>query len=464
MKESRSAKRSGTVQFIAVVTFLCCTVLSLLCSIYADRYLLKYSNIVDISDVLPWMLLFSFLFASYTDCFNFGGRSAYELFFSLLATLSLTTAFTLVLPYFGVAYKVSKKVLLMDFIIQIILAGTWLTVMRKLYFKLVPPLKTLLIAQNEEDFALADKINTGSKYQISLISTVDNPHLKLLLSKAEAVFLCEMPDEDKNRLISFCLKNGIAVLIRPNSLDIAMINSKTEQFGDLMLISTKSFEIPIGERIIKRITDIIFSLVALVPALPVMLVCSLLIILQDGHSPFFFQKRLTRGEREYTVFKFRTMIVGAEQNIGPVLAEKEDPRITKIGRFLRKTRLDELPQLLNVLLGTMSLVGPRPERAYFYEKYDQTLPEFRRRLAVKAGLTGFAQVWGRYSTNPREKLMMDLMYIQSYSIMLDFRLMIETIRVIFSKESAQGINANMPKKFTTEYQKISDDDKQLVMK
>ena len=139
------------------------------------------------------------------------------------------------------------------------------------------------------------------------------------------------------------------------------------------------------------------------------------------------------------------MIPNAEKKVGPFLEEKDDPRITKIGRVLRALRLDELPQLFNIIKGDMSVVGPRPERKFFYDEYTKTIPEFTHRLAVKGGLTGMAQVWGRYSTDPYEKLMLDLLYIQSYSIMLDVKLIIETIRVLFVKESSEGVEHSSKK-------------------
>ena len=232
------------------------------------------------------------------------------------------------------------------------------------------------------------------------------------------------------------------MLIRPDYTDIMLSTSQSEQFDDLMMIAVNKFGLTGGQRVVKRMGDLGFGILALIPALPVILLCALLIFLQDGHNPFFSQKRLTRGGREYNVHKLRTMIPDAEKHVGPVLAEKDDPRITKIGRILRSLRLDELPQLFNIIKGDMSVVGPRPERQYFYDEYTKTIPEFAHRLAVKGGLTGMAQVWGRYSTDPYEKLMLDLLYIQSYSLMLDVKLIIETIRVVFVKDSSEGVKTS----------------------
>ena len=170
---------------------------------------------------------------------------------------------------------------------------------------------------------------------------------------------------------------------------------------------------------------------------PLILVSALLVYMEDRENPFFTQERLTKGGEKFQIYKLRTMKAGSEKEIG--LAKKEDARITKVGKVLRKYRIDELPQLVNVVKGEMSLIGPRPEREYYYRLYDKTMPEFRYRLNVKAGLSGYAQVWGRYNTKLREKLMMDLMYIQDYSFLLDIKLMLETVRVVFDRRSSEGV-------------------------
>jgi lipopolysaccharide/colanic/teichoic acid biosynthesis glycosyltransferase len=169
-----------------------------------------------------------------------------------------------------------------------------------------------------------------------------------------------------------------------------------------------------------------------------MLVIAIL-IKRDGGPVFYTQKRVTRGGREFDLYKFRTMIPDAEKLTGPVLAQKDDPRVTKIGKKLRQTRLDEIPQLWNTLKGDMSLVGPRPEREHFIELYKESIPEYEYRTFVRAGITGLAHVFGKYNTTPEERIKLDLTYMQNYSIFLDLKIMIETLRVIFTKDYAEGV-------------------------
>ena len=173
-----------------------------------------------------------------------------------------------------------------------------------------------------------------------------------------------------------------------------------------------------------------------------MIVVSLLIKLYDGGPVIYEQERLTEGGRVFKVKKFRSMIVDAEKN-GAKLADKRDDRITPIGKFIRRTRFDELPQLLNIIKGDMSLVGPRPERPELAAKYEQKMPEFRFRLKAKAGLTGYAQVMGKYNTTPYDKLKFDLMYIEKQSVLLDLKLILMTVKIVFLPESTEGVDGDL---------------------
>jgi lipopolysaccharide/colanic/teichoic acid biosynthesis glycosyltransferase len=168
-----------------------------------------------------------------------------------------------------------------------------------------------------------------------------------------------------------------------------------------------------------------------------------ILITLGGGSVFYTQERLTRDNRLFKIYKFRTMIPEAEKISGPVLAEEKDPRITRIGRFMRVIRLDEIPQLINIIRGEMSLVGPRPERPFFTDQFEKKIPEYQLRLKVKAGLTGLAQVEGKYNTNVEDKLRYDLIYINNYSILRDFVIMLQTVKILFLKESTRGINSNI---------------------
>ena len=199
---------------------------------------------------------------------------------------------------------------------------------------------------------------------------------------------------------------------------------------DTPLLLCRNYGLDFEQRFIKRIFDIVFSLAALVPAAPFMLIAALAIKLYDGGPVLYKQKRLTLDDKEFYVYKFRSMIVDAEKDGRPRLASDEDDRITPVGKVLRKFRIDEFPQLLNILKGDMSVVGPRPERPELAKEYEKQMPEFEFRLKVKAGLTGYAQVTGVYDTSPYDKLKMDLMYIENFSLRLDIQIIMMTLKTM----------------------------------
>lgn len=426
---------------IALLSLLVCVSMTL-ATLFVHNVWDRFSN-ANLYVVLPWFWVITLISASFLDCFNFSGKRYYNLLYSIYISALISNITLLALPYVAIGAQLSKKIALLNFVLELAVLPFWLTLSRKFYFRCRPPLPSVLITDDPEGEAfMLEKVNRYSeKYRVDAITSPNDREIESIILSHKAVILGKLGTIDKAMFLRMCASMEKPMLIRPDYTDIMLSTSQSEQFDDLMMISVNKFGLTGGQRVTKRILDLCLGLAALVPALPVILLCALLIFLQDGHSPFFMQKRLTRGGREYGVYKLRTMIPDAEKHVGPVLAEKDDPRITKIGRILRSLRLDELPQIFNIIKGDMSIVGPRPERQFFYDEYTKTIPEFSHRLAVKAGLTGMAQVWGRYSTDPYEKLMLDLLYIQSYSLMLDIKLMIETVRVLFVKESSEGVDA-----------------------
>ena len=195
-----------------------------------------------------------------------------------------------------------------------------------------------------------------------------------------------------------------------------------------------------GQRILKRIFDLFFSILALIVFSPIFVIVAVAIKLEDRGPVFYKQDRVTIGGKVFGIVKFRSMIEDAEKDGKPIPAGEDDNRITKVGRFIRATRIDELPQLINIIAGDMSIVGPRPERVEHVEKYTQDIPEFAFRLKVKGGLTGVAQVFGKYNTSPLNKLKMDLYYITNYSLLLDLQIIFETIKILVQKESTEGFS------------------------
>lgn len=243
----------------------------------------------------------------------------------------------------------------------------------------------------------------------------------------------------KEKVISKCIGLNKIIYIVPELFEITLSNARLTQIDDIPAFYIENIYLSQEQRILKRIFDIIVSLIGIVISSPIMLICYILIRLYDHGPAIYSQERVTRNNKKFKLYKFRTMVVDAEKLTGPVLATDKDDRITPIGAILRSTRLDELPQLFNVLIGDMSIVGPRPERQYFIDQFKQYIPDFEYRLTVKAGITGLAQVLGKYSTTPEDKLRYDLLYVRNYSFLLDLRIILQTIKIMFMKSSSQGL-------------------------
>lgn len=240
-------------------------------------------------------------------------------------------------------------------------------------------------------------------------------------------------------IINYCSEKGKAIYLIPSLYEISLVDFKVSQVDDLLVFKIEDLGLTYEQRVIKRILDITISSIGLIITSPLIMIISIIIKLYDGGSVFFKQERVTENNRLFNLYKFRTMIEDAEKHTGPVLATEKDTRITPLGRFLRASRIDELPQLFNVLKGDMSIVGPRPERPFFAEQFNEEIDGFKYRVYVKAGITGLAQILGNYSTDPKTKSKYDLLYIKNYSLLLDIKIIFNTIKIIFLKSSSKGV-------------------------
>ncbi|MGG3468164.1 sugar transferase [Neobacillus pocheonensis] len=245
--------------------------------------------------------------------------------------------------------------------------------------------------------------------------------------------------EDKEEIVRYCNKHGKEILLVPQYFELSVLGGNTQQIDDMLVISITPPRLSVGQQIYKRMFDLVISLIVLVITSPFLLVLFLLIPLTSKGPAVYKQERIGLNGNPYWVYKFRSMIQDAEKKTGPVLASVKDPRITLIGRLIRAVRLDELPQLFNVLKGDMSLVGPRPERKHFINLFKQKLPEYSYRLTVKPGITGLAQVLANYTTPVEDKLRFDLLYVRNSSLLLDLKILLQTIRVVLQPEQAQGV-------------------------
>ena len=259
------------------------------------------------------------------------------------------------------------------------------------------------------------------------------------MDKFPAIVICDVKGSLRNQILKYCYGKSIRVYITPKLSDIIIGGSEEIHLFDTPLFLCRNSGLSLDQQVAKRALDLICGVLAFIVASPFMLITAAAIKLYDGGPVLFKQKRLTIGGKEFNVYKFRSMVVNAEKDGVARLATQHDDRITPVGRIIRKIRFDELPQILNILKGDMSIVGPRPERPEIAEEYKKDMPEFDYRLKVKAGLTGYAQILGKYNTLPYDKLKLDLIYIENYSLLLDLKLILMTIKILFIPESTEGL-------------------------
>ena len=384
-----------------------------------------------------------YVFFQNSDCIMFGQLHRLDLIIGQVIALFLVNFVT----YFQLSLISNALIpvapVLTLFIIECLVAVVLIYLYTGLYYKLYAPHDMLLIYGSDRGVDLKIKMDTRKdKYNVSSIISADVGFEKLCqeIARHDAVILNEIPSDLRNDILKFCYRYRIRAYVAPKLTDIMIRCGRQNTLFDTPLFMVKGTGLSPMQRIIKRTMDIVLCSVAMVVAAPVMLVIAAAIKLEDGGPVFYKQDRMTRHGREFKILKFRSMIVDAEKYAGAVLATGDDPRITKVGKIIRATRLDELPQILNILKGDMSIVGPRPERKVIAEEYYKDLPEFEYRLKVRGGLTGYAQIYGKYNTSPYDKLRLDMMYIENYSLMLDIKLIILTLRIIFSKDSTEGID------------------------
>ena len=211
------------------------------------------------------------------------------------------------------------------------------------------------------------------------------------------------------------------------------------KYGFALAMKISRLLLTAEQKILKRMLDIAVSIPAIIILLPLMALTAIAIKADSKGPVIYSQERVGLYGKPFKVYKFRSMRQDAEAQSGPVLAKEGDSRITKVGRFIRATRIDELPQLFNVLKGEMSIVGPRPERPFFVEQFIKEKPEYAYRHNVKPGITGLAQIAGKYNTTAYDKLIYDLIYIQEVSIKTDLIIMLQTLKVLITKESTEGV-------------------------
>ena len=431
-------RAGGAFTAAAVVCSLFCCIAPLLFGIWTEEQLLGAGD-VSVKQAAFFSAVFTLFAMETTGAYRVGRRRLFEIAFSVLVSVVVINLAMIALPFFDIAYMRSPYTAMAVAGVQIFLFCAWAYIFHRMYFRVFPKRSAVVVADSGENAVYcADKVTKHSR-EFQVVRATDWDGYLAEGPPHAAVIACNLPPDRRVELRGMCLDRSIEFCVIPELWELGVHNSLSFQFGDLMALRFRRLGFTEEQRALKRAMDIVLSFCAiLVLALPVALLAAA-VFLQDRRSPIFAQDRLTRDGRVFRLYKLRTMIPGAEDGTGPTLASYGDPRVTRLGRFLRATRLDEMPQFINVFKGDMSIVGPRPERPFFHELYSITVPEYAYRLSVKAGITGMAHVYGRYDTRPEERIRLDLHYISHFSFLLDIKIMIETVRIMLSRSYAEGL-------------------------
>lgn len=377
----------------------------------------------------------------------YGGlRVGYLKKIDIIYSLALATICSNVVVYLQITlinrWFLSPIPLLLNLLVDFVIIVLWTFGSGYVYSRLYRARRMLVIYGDRTPDELIRKMNSRKdKYDISGKIHISEGEKEIYkrMKEYEAVIIWDLPSETRNKYLKHCFAHSVRCYVTPKISDVILTGSDRIHLFDTPLLVSRNMGLTVEQLIIKRIVDIVVALLGILISSPIMIVCAVAVKAYDRGPVFYRQERLTRNGKVFRIFKFRSMCVDSEVG-GARLASKNDSRITPVGKLLRNLHFDELPQLFNILVGDMSIVGPRPERKEILREYQKEIPEFYYRLKVKAGLTGYAQVYGKYNTTPYDKLKLDLFYIENYSLLLDIKLMFMTFKILFQKETSEGVD------------------------
>lgn len=413
---------------------------------YILAFLVRYNWTLPEFNFRPYVISAPFITVAaliYFDVFGllkFYRKSLQEMALTLLKSIFLLSITTVTITYYLRGFSFPRLILVIAPVFQFILLLIWNGTVLSVRKKFSVDLRLMVIGERSELKTIIEKVEHSlrkAKLHIHYVIPSDEIEKAFKrLKDVDEVFISDnVSDEDKMKVITECLALKKTVYIVPRLFEISLSSARMVQFEDMPAFMVDRLGLTVEQRFFKRLFDIVLSLFGIVITSPLMIIIAILIRATSKGPAIYRQTRITVGNREFKMLKFRTMYENAEEKTGPVLSSDDDPRVTKVGRVLRNLRLDELPQLFNVLKGDMSFVGPRPERPFFVEQYSRDIPEYIHRYLVKAGMTGYAQIYGKYDTSAVDKLKYDLLYIRDYSLMLDIKLILQTIKVLLGEKA-----------------------------
>ena len=415
---------------------------------YSQRLIIPYYSRGNWVVIALFTIMY-FIYCKIFDGFLVSINRISEMVYSQMLAALISDAIMYIITWLLMRSFPNVLPMLILLVVQLAVSIIWCMAAHTWYFKVYPPQKSAIVYDAREGMErLIDEYGMDKKFKVLFEIKSDTCINDLsILNKVETVFLSGIHSHDRNIILKYCVSNGINVYVIPRVGDVIMSGARKMHMFHLPMLRVGRYNPNPEFLFIKRLFDIILSLIAIIILSPIMIVVAFLIKVTDKGPVLYKQCRLTKNGKQFMVLKFRSMRVDAEKDgVARLSSGDKDDRITPIGKFIRKVRFDELPQLFNILFGDMSIVGPRPERPEIAAQYEKELPEFNLRLQAKAGLTGYAQVYGKYNTTALDKLKMDLLYIVNYSILVDFQILFETVKIIFQKESTEGFTEEQKQK------------------
>lgn len=395
----------------------------------------------------PYIMIAFILINIFSGIYVLYNKKFIDMFSTTLISQVMMSVVIMAMTFIGRWFTFPRTIIAISLVLSTVLLFVWRAIILKIYFKSSGTSRVMVVGTEEQCLEAVQNFKTAQTPQYEVVSVSFDNHYKNIkeqIDNIEVFYILDVNNIDEKReILAYLTVKKKRIFMGTNFINILHLNNRIMNIDDESLIAVSKFEISPENDTIKRMIDIIVSLLMILVTAPIMLITALLIKLTSKGPVFYKQVRVTKGNKNFEIFKFRSMRTDAEVGSGPVLAQAEDPRITPIGKYLRSLRIDELPQLFNVLKGDMSLIGPRPERPYFVKQFKNQNPYYYLRHTVRAGITGYAQVNGKYSTDFNSKLRFDLIYIKNYSLIMDLQILFQTVKILFDKVSSQGVQEEL---------------------
>lgn len=393
--------------------------------------------------VLPYIMVVFIIINIFSGVYILYNKRHVDLFSITVISQIMMSFAIMAMTFFGRWFAFPRTIVFINFVVSTLVLSLWRMIVLEIYFRNTGTSRVMVVGPITECKNAVHNFKISENRQYKVVSVVFNDyfeHIKNNINDIDVFYLLDFNSlEEEKEILSYLTINNKRVFLGTDFGNILRTNNRVMNIDDESIIAISKFEISPENGSIKRMVDIIVSIIMLILTSPIMIITTLLIKLTSKGPVFYKQIRVTKDQKEFNILKFRSMRIDAEDLSGPVLAQAEDPRVTTLGRYIRSLRIDELPQLINVLKGDMSIVGPRPERPFFVNQFQKENPYYYLRHTVRAGITGYAQVHGKYSTDFNSKLKFDLLYIKKYTLMMDIQILFQTVKILFDKVSSQGL-------------------------